>query len=205
MFCSNSANVYSGVGEIIQLVGNKDDGSGLIPPLLISLTSNSVSLWLIKVPSTLLNNQKPMMLLSTVTRSEQTLKEDGLNLHLTLHPNSTQCAILTTKGFIHFYDLVDSLISHSVNIELRKCVGDTGVPSLLLKFRIGLEVDSGVSMFVDFNWSYQRICGSERGVTVSIKDEVSFLDLNWEGECIDNSAVPHSTLSFVKPVESKYQ
>ena len=95
-----------------------------------------------------------MLLLSFVKRSDKTILEDGLNIDFNWNKQSTTCIVLTSKGYLHYYDLVtsgnDSYSSPVYNSVRSKSIGidNPSITSIVLKFRAGLEVDAGVSSYI---------------------------------------------------------
>lgn len=85
-------------------------------------------------------------------RSPQTLDEDGENKKILWKPDSTSLAVITTKGYVHFYDLVlpqplfsphQLVLSSKIN-EHSNMIGQISPESnRFLSFKTALEIDNG--------------------------------------------------------------
>lgn len=109
--------------------------------LFATATANSLYLW----------SSRPDVIISKVSRSSSTLEEDGINLDLIWKPDSSMIAVITDKGFLHFYDLVSNgfqvLYDYNFVSSHHYVIGAgerSGCPSTSLRFRMALQIDSGI-------------------------------------------------------------
>lgn len=87
-------------------------------------------------------------MLSSVTRSQITIDEDGENVHGFWDSRGLNICVQTTKGFLHIYDVVygsDAKFEYQRQFDRIHGVGEgNGSPNISLKFKMALEIESGV-------------------------------------------------------------
>ena len=87
-------------------------------------------------------------MLSSVVRSQITVDEDGENVQGFWDSRGLNICVQTSKGFLHIYDVVsglDSKFEFQRPIDRIFGVGEgNGVPNVILKFKLALEIESGV-------------------------------------------------------------
>ncbi|KAJ3330555.1 hypothetical protein HDU76_005381 [Blyttiomyces sp. JEL0837] len=90
-------------------------------------------------------------MISKVIRSEVTIAEDGDNADIVWKPDGTALVVITDRGFLHFYDVLEE---KSKILELQFATrhhyvtgaGEgLGVPHLSLRFKMALEIDTGIN------------------------------------------------------------
>jgi hypothetical protein len=109
--------------------------------MFITLSSNSVSLW----------STRPTAMLSSTTSSSRTLEEDGENLKGFWDSRGHFICVQTSKGFLHIYDVLyetDPKFEFKRPIDRIFGVGEaSGVPNISIKFKMALEVESGITWY----------------------------------------------------------
>ncbi|KAI9355717.1 RIC1-domain-containing protein [Zopfochytrium polystomum] len=136
--------------------------------LFVEITLDAVYLWC----------AKPAVILSKVERSAITVDEDGENVDVIWKPDSSSFVITTDKGYIHFYDLLESTSTKSFEFQFSTRhhyvtgagQGD-GIPSISLVFKMALEIDTGIQCGV----------GLEEEILLCTKESPSLLSLSWMG------------------------
>ncbi|KAJ3202246.1 hypothetical protein HDU82_007497, partial [Entophlyctis luteolus] len=163
----------------------------------------------------------PHVLLSTCSRTDATVLEDGSNVDVIWKPDYSAFVVITDKGFLHFYDI--SIESNSPTVKYQWAnshhytpgVGESNGPAkAIINFRMALEIDSGsvtlnqvISIVcVDESMDiYVWICDDGKVYVAqrSIGDE-SELDadsdlgaVHWAGLCIYNSGADTAAATYV--------
>eukprot|EP00842_Homolaphlyctis_polyrhiza_P002135 jgi/Hompol1/2922/HPOL_006231-RA len=158
--------------------------------LFAAITFNSVSLWSIRCTPLdpdfeyaclryiwRIAIPQPDVLLSKVTRTAETIKEDGENVDVVWKPDGSQLVILTNQGFLHFYDVADvgRVFEYSFTTahHIARGPGEaTASLSQALSFRLALEIDSGTQCGI----------GLEDELLICTNNPPSILSLLWSGD-----------------------
>ncbi|KAK6099652.1 WD40 repeat protein [Batrachochytrium dendrobatidis] len=136
--------------------------------LFASITFNSVSIWSIR----------PDVQLSKVTRTLETVREDGENVDLLWKPDGSTLVVLTNEGFLHFYDVVElesPLFGYHFRSTHHMASGpgeSKSTTNRILRFRMALEIDSGTQCGI----------GLDDDILICTNNPPSILSLHWTGE-----------------------
>ena len=140
--------------------------------LFCSITSNSISLWL----------TRPEIQLSTVIRDLVNIEEDGENEQLIWKPDGTKVIVITSKGFVHFYDIIQDLNSDMLEYVFNtQFVSYTNVEfkdlkTTYLRFVLALDMGSGLSCGL----------GLDNHLLLCTTDPKSIVTLEYNGDAITN-------------------
>ncbi|KAI8806108.1 RIC1-domain-containing protein [Cladochytrium replicatum] len=136
--------------------------------LFAAITYSTVYLW----------SCRPEVMISKVVRSETTVREDGENRAIIWKTDSTMLAVITDKGFLHFYDVVtlesrvfDFQFSYPHHYVMGPGEGN-GVQNKALRFKMALEIDTGIEGGI----------GLPDQLLLCTRDSPSILSLSWSGE-----------------------
>ncbi|KAJ3277015.1 hypothetical protein HDV01_000067 [Terramyces sp. JEL0728] len=105
--------------------------------LFCAITYNTLSLWSIKVNV-------------TNKAGSADFKTEGDNVDLIWKPDGNTIVVITNRGYVHYYDVVNQqapmldFIFAGVHHHSRGPGEEEGVPGYYLKFNISLEVESGI-------------------------------------------------------------
>ncbi|KAJ3103496.1 hypothetical protein HDU97_010079 [Phlyctochytrium planicorne] len=155
--------------------------------LFVALTKNIVYLW----------STRPHVMLSKVIRSDITLLEDGENQDVIWKPDSSAFVVITNKGFLHFYDVI---FENSRSLEFQfssshhyvSGPGERGgVPSISIRFKMALEIDTGV----------QCGLGLPDELLLCTVESPSILSLSWQGIVNTDGTVSLTELEFYEDPE----
>ncbi|KAJ3373523.1 hypothetical protein HDU91_006466 [Kappamyces sp. JEL0680] len=155
--------------------------------LFATITSNTCAIWSIK----------PEVLLSKVVRAPATLKQDGENVDIIWNPDGSRLIVLTSLGFIHFYDVVGTagsltqgnMLAFHFSSQHHHAMGPgeaSGTLGTYLRFSLALEVDSGAQCGV----------GLPEEVLICTNNPPSILSLTWKGEVMRKGTALLSDMDF---------
>ncbi|TPX31029.1 hypothetical protein SmJEL517_g05541 [Synchytrium microbalum] len=187
-FVSGSAKVLSGPVDG-STIGSSVDSLSVLAlrkcpghELFATITANTIQLW----------SSRPNVVLSQVQRGEATLNEDGENSDIMWKPDATGLVVLTTSGFLHFYDVVegsDTMLDYDFASSHHYMTGPGEghkLDDLSLRFRMALEIDTSVQCGV----------GLQNDLLVCTRDSPSLLSLTWNGEVKLEASVVLANLDF---------
>ncbi|KAI8805518.1 RIC1-domain-containing protein [Cladochytrium replicatum] len=180
-FATGTAKVLSSKND--ELDGYVNDhpslGEAVRPDILDIQKSYDASLFAAITYSTVyLWSCRPEVMISKVVRSETTVREDGENRAIIWKTDSTMLAVITDKGFLHFYDVVtlesrvfDFQFSYPHHYIMGPGEGN-GVLNKALRFKMALEIDTGIEGGI----------GLPDQLLLCTRDSPSILSLSWSGE-----------------------
>ncbi|KAI8901209.1 RIC1-domain-containing protein [Globomyces pollinis-pini] len=136
--------------------------------LFATLSANTLFLW----------SCKPQILLAKVSRAEQSIKQEGLNTTILWNQYGDQIVVLTNRGFVHFYQVIEQdapmldFVFSSPHHYAKGPGEAKGTPQFYLRFNISLEFDSIINCGVSLK--------SE--LLLFVNEPPSLLSIGWDGE-----------------------
>ncbi|ORY51003.1 hypothetical protein BCR33DRAFT_762542 [Rhizoclosmatium globosum] len=150
--------------------------------LAVVVTTKSLYLW----------SMRPLLVLAKCLRSEVTLREDGSNVSIVWKPDSSMFIVLTDKGLLHFYEVLQ--VGDGMDLSFRQehhfisgSGEDSGRQSVSVNFKMALEINTGVRCGV----------GLSDEVLLCTQDSPSILFLAWSGIVNEFDTVALEDLDFL--------